>query len=100
MEEISKIKLGSKSYVLKDSEARLRSQVFPLFQCLALSGIPHNTSIQDSPEWMMLLVDSENKILAGIRHDGTAYCGYDDVEKLFETLLEMYDTTSSTADSE
>ena len=49
---------------------------------------------------MMLLVDSENKILTGIRHDGTAYCGYDDVGKLFETLLEMYDTTSSTADSE
>lgn len=98
MEEISKIKLGSKSYTVKDSEARLRSQVFPLFQSLALSGIPHTTSIEEQKEWLMLLVDSEGKILAGIRQDGTSYCAFDDVTELFETLLGMYDTTSSTAD--
>lgn len=100
MEEISKIKLGSKSYTVKDQEARLRSQVFPLFQSLALDGIPHTTTIEESPEWLMLLVDSEQKILAGIKQDGTPYCGFDDVAELFETLLSMYGTTSASANSE
>lgn len=94
MADVSKIKVNGTDYNLKDSESRKMASVFPLMQSMLMEGIPHTTSITESKEWQMLLTDSEDKILAGIRQDGTPYCGYDTPTELFNQLLSLYQTTS------
>lgn len=71
------------------------SSIFPLMLPSLLEGITHTTSIEENKEWQFLLLDSEGKILAGLRQDGTSYCGYEDYSELFSQLLGMYQTTET-----
>lgn len=91
MDEISKIIVNGALYSIKDSSA-IRNLASPLLISLALGGIAHTKSIQENTEWVMLLVDAENKIIAGVRKDGSMYYANNNPSKLFSSLVSLYNS--------
>lgn len=90
MKEVKNVRIGDSLYDIKDQESRVRSMACSILLPLVLNGITSNTEIIDNSEWIAVFTDLEEKILVGVRADGTSYYAFGSPSTLLQTLVDSY----------
>lgn len=76
----------------KDSQDSLHAKLSIITSLVTLGNTSTTTILEDSPEWKVVYLDNEDKVLFGVKQDNTWELNAD-VNDIIDCILSSYTTT-------